>query len=113
MIVVCVSVCVCVCVRVLRCVWFFVIPWTVACQAPLFMEFSKQEYWSRLPFPAEGDLPDPTLETMSPTLAGGFFTTVPSGKHQIAISMNDPYAAYPYQPSVFLFYMNSQEKSLH
>ena len=88
-------------------------PWTVACQATLFMEFSKQEYWSRLLFPAPGDLPDPRIEPVSPTLAGGFFTTVPSGKHQIAISMNDPYAACPYQPSVFLFNMNSQEKSLY
>ena len=37
-------------------------PWTVACQAPLSMEFSRQEYWSGLPFPSSGDLPDPGME---------------------------------------------------
>jgi len=39
------------------------------------MEFSRQEYWSRLPFPTAGDLPNPGIETASPALAGGFFTT--------------------------------------
>ena len=43
-------------------------PWTVACQAPLSMGFSRQEYWSGLPFPSPGDLPDPGIEPMSPTL---------------------------------------------
>ena len=38
------------------------IPWTVACQAPLSMGFSRQEYWSGLPFPSPGDLPDPGME---------------------------------------------------
>ena len=54
------------------------IPWTVACQAPLSMGFSRQEYWNRLPFPYPGDLSDPGIESMSltsPALAGGFFTT--------------------------------------
>ena len=40
-------------------------PWTVACQAPLSMEFSRQEYWSGLPFPTPGDLPDPVMEPAS------------------------------------------------
>ena len=49
---------VCVCVyQLLSCVQLFVTPWTVADQAPLSMEFSRQEYWSRLPFPSPGDLP--------------------------------------------------------
>ena len=43
----------------LSCVWFFVTPWTVACQAPQSMALSQQEYWSRLPFPPSGNLPDP------------------------------------------------------
>ena len=47
--------------------------WTVACQASLSMEFSKQEYWSGLPFPSPGDLPDPGIEPVSPALEGGFF----------------------------------------
>ena len=43
-------------------------PWTVACQAPLSMGFSRQEYWSGLPFPSPGDLPDPGIEPGSPAL---------------------------------------------
>ena len=53
---------------------------TVAHQAPLSMEFSRQEYWSRLPRPPPGDLPDPRMEQASlasPELAGRFFTTAP------------------------------------
>ena len=53
-------------------------PWTVAHQAPLSMEFSRQEYWSGLPRSPPGDLPDPGIEPtslMSPALAGRFFTT--------------------------------------
>ena len=49
--------------------------WTVAFQAPLFMAFSRQEYWNRLPFPSAGDLADPGDEPVSPASAGGFFTT--------------------------------------
>ena len=51
-----------------------VTPWTVACQAPLSMGFSRQEYWSGLPFPSPGDLPDPGMEPTAPALASGFFT---------------------------------------
>ena len=57
-----------------------VTPWTVASQAPLSMRFPRQEYWSGLPFPPPGDLPDPGIELespVSPALAGGFFTTEP------------------------------------
>ena len=46
----------------------FVTPWTVACQAPLSMGFSRQKYWSGLPFPPPGDLPDPVIEPASPAL---------------------------------------------
>ena len=55
----------------------------VAHQAPLSMGFSRQEYWSGLPFPSPGDLPDPGIKPESPespALAGGFFTTEPCGK---------------------------------
>ena len=44
------------------------IPWTVACQAPLSMRFSRQEYWSGLPFPSSGVLPNPGIEPQSPAL---------------------------------------------
>ena len=50
-------------------------PWTVAHQAPLSMGFPRQEYWSRLPFPSPGNLPDPGIEPKSPALTDGFFTT--------------------------------------
>ena len=55
-------------------------PWTVASQASLTMEFSRQEYWSGLPFFPPGDFPDPGIKTaslVSPALADGFFTTAP------------------------------------
>ena len=71
-------VCVCVCMRVWVCYLLsharlFVTPLTAACQAPLSMEFSRQEYWSGLPFPSPGDLPDPGIEPRSPALLGRFF----------------------------------------
>ena len=43
-------------------------PWTLACQAPLSMEFSRQEYWSGFPFPSSRDLPDPGIKPGSPAL---------------------------------------------
>ena len=51
-------------------------------QAPLSMKFSRQDYWSGLPFPPPGDLPNPGIKPMSlaSPLAGGFFTTEPPGK---------------------------------
>ena len=58
----------------------FLIPEAIARQAPLSMGFPRQEYWSGLPLPAPGDLPDPGIEPTFPALAGGFFTTVPRGK---------------------------------
>ena len=66
------------CAKSLSHVRLFATPWTVACQTPLSMGFSRQEYWSGLPFPPPGDLPDPGIEPatfMSPALAGRFFTT--------------------------------------
>ena len=59
-------------------VGLFATLWAVACHAPLFMEFSRQEYWSRLPFPSPGDLPHPGIKSTSlksHALAGRFFTT--------------------------------------
>ena len=55
-----------VCTHVLSHVPFLATLWTVACQSPLFMEFSRQDYWSGLPFPSPRDLPDPGNEPMSP-----------------------------------------------
>ena len=55
-------------------------PWAVTHQAPLFIWFSRQEYWSGLPFPSPEDLPNPGIEPKTPALAGEFFTTEPPGK---------------------------------
>ena len=58
----------------------FVTPWTVVHQAPLSVEFSRQEYWNGLPFPPPGDLPNPEMKLTfprSPALTGRFFTTAP------------------------------------
>ena len=54
--------------------------WTVTCQAPLSIGLFRQEYWSGLPFPFPGDLPNAGIEPMSPVLAGRFFPTEPPGK---------------------------------
>ena len=59
-------------------VQLFAIPWTIALQAPLSIEFSRQEYWNELPFPPPGDLPYLRIEPASlgsPASAGGFLTT--------------------------------------
>ena len=55
-------------VKLLSHVQFFAIPWTVAYWAPLSMEFQRQQYWSGLPFPSPGDLPNPGLKPGSPAL---------------------------------------------
>ena len=73
----------CVWVLSLSHVQLFVTPWAVACQTPLCMEFSSQEYWNGLSFPTPGNLPDPGIEPSSlvyPALAGRFFISVPPGE---------------------------------
>ena len=69
-------------------------PLTVACQVPLSMGFPRQEYWSELPFPPPGDLPNPGIKPaslMSPALVGRFFTTSSTWEAQINLS-NDIYS---------------------
>ena len=69
----------------LSCVQLFATPWTVALQAPLFMRFPRQEYWSGFPFHL-GDLPNPETKPESLALAGGFFTTEPPGSPDADVS---------------------------
>ena len=74
---------------VLSCIQLSVTPWTVVCQAPLSMRFSRQEYWSGLPCSPPGDLLHPGTEPasvslMSPALVGGFVTTMPPRKPILA-----------------------------
>ena len=62
-------------------VQLFVTPWTIAFQAPPSMEFSRQEYWSWLPFPYPGTLPNPGIEPRSPTLQADALPSEPPGNH--------------------------------
>ena len=66
-------------VKSLSPVRLFSTPWTIACQAPLSMEFSRQEYWSGLPVPSPGDLPGAAIEP-SPTLQADALPSEPPGK---------------------------------
>ena len=65
---------------VIQSFWLFVSPWTLAHQAPLFMEFSKEEYWNGLPFPSPGYFPNPGIEPRSPELQAGSLPSEPPGK---------------------------------
>ena len=78
----CISMCVCVCVCVSCSVVsnFLWTPWTVAHQAPLSMEFSRQEYWSGLPCPSPGNLPYPGIEPRCPALQADSFPFQLPGK---------------------------------
>ena len=67
-------------VKSLSCVQLFATPWTVTLQAPLSMGFSRQEYWSVLPFPSPGDLPDPGIKPKSPALQANSLLSEPPGK---------------------------------
>ena len=78
----CVYVCMCVCVSCLV-MSDSVTPWTVACQSPQSVEFSRQDYWSGLPFPSPGDLPDSGIEPRSPSLQADSLPSEPPGKPPI------------------------------
>ena len=69
-------------VKLLSRIRLFVTPWTAAYQAPLSMGFSRLEYWSGLPFPSPGDLPDPGIEPGSPALQADALTSEPPGKQK-------------------------------
>ena len=67
-------------VKSLSCFWLFGIPWTVVYRAFLSMGFSRQEYWSGLPFPSPGDLPDTEIEPRSPSFQADSLPSEPPGK---------------------------------
>ena len=73
-------ICVCVCVLVANHALLFATPRTVAHQAPLFMEFSRQEYWNGWPFFSPEDFPDPWIEPRSPELQADSLPSEPPGK---------------------------------
>ncbi|CAI9180663.1 unnamed protein product [Rangifer tarandus platyrhynchus] len=70
-------------ISILALLCLFATPWTVALQAPLFMEFSRQEYWSGLPFPPPGELLSPETEPGSPALQADSLPSEPPGKPNI------------------------------
>ena len=74
-------------VKLLSRVWLFAIPWIVAYQAPPSMEFSRREYWSGLPFPSPGDLPDPGIKPTSPALQADTLPPELPGKYIIILDM--------------------------
>ena len=107
----------CVCALSLSRVQRFVTPWAVAHQVPLFMEFSSWEYWSGLPFPTPGDLPDSGIEPpslASLVLAGGFFTTEPPGKptHILLQCINFPCSLVRPNLLLLLFHAHLQSSLL-
>ena len=67
----------------LSCVQLFATLWTVACQAPPVIGFSRQEYWSGLSFPSPGDLPEPGIEPRSPALWADALPSEPPGKPHV------------------------------
>ena len=86
-----ICICMCICIYIccatksLQLCPFFAALWTVAHQAPLSMEFSRQEYWSGLPYPSPGDLLNPGIEPWSPALQGSALLSEPPGKPHINI----------------------------
>ena len=86
-------------VKSLSRVRFFATPWTVAYQASPSMGFSRQEYWSGLPFPSPGDLRDPGIEPRSPALKADTLTSEPPGNTQ----RKDKFKSQP--PSLLTVYL--------
>ena len=85
-------------VKSLSRVQLFATPWTVAYEASLSMGFSRQEYWSGLPFHSPGDLPDPGIEPGSPTLEAEALTSEPPGKPKLSVY------AYIYMDIYYMFF---------
>ena len=74
-------------VKSLSRIQLFETPWTVALQAPLSMEFSRQDYWGGLPFPSPEDLPDPGIKPRSPALQADTLLSEPPGKLKIGTKL--------------------------
>ena len=79
----------CVCAWLLSCVRLFATPWTIAHQAPLSMGVSRQEYWSGLPCPPPGDLPNPGIKPRSPVLQADSLSSEPLGKFTVWINLEN------------------------
>ena len=81
----------------------FATPWTILCQAPLSMEFSRPEYWSGLPFPSPGDLSDPGIEPRSPALQADSLPTELQGKY-ISLCVFNSYSSLDLGSKEFVFF---------
>ena len=92
-------------VKSLSCVRLFAIPWTVVYQASLSMGFSRQEYWSGLPFPSPGDLPDPGIKPRFSCIAGRCFTLWATREALKAQSKTFIHGLYHLPPYIILMYM--------
>ena len=95
-----------VCAQLLSRVWLFATLWTVVRQALLFMGFLRQEYWSGLPFPSPGDLPNTGIKLVSlafPSLADRFFTSEPPGKPLPPFSGNHQFVFCMYKLVIFYY----------
>ena len=88
-----------------------VIPWIVGCQAPLSMEFSRQEYWSGLPFSTPGDLPDPGIEPISPALQADSLLLSHRGSPKKAIRVLKIAPRYANSHSSFIHSIEKEETS--
>ena len=85
----------------------FVTPWTVTCQAPLSMEFSRPGYWNGLPFPSPGDLPNPGIKPMSRTLQVDSLPAEPQGKPKYVCLFYYCYVKYLSNCLFFFFYLKT------
>ena len=89
-------------VQLLSSVWLFVTLWTVACQALMSKEFSRQEHWNGLPLFSPGDLPGPGIASMSPALADRFLTTEAPGKLSLRVKKLKKKKMHSFQSPLFL-----------
>ena len=91
-------------VKSLSPVQLFVTPWAIAYQASPSVEFSRQEYWSGLPFPSPGDLPDPGIEPESPALQADSLLSEPPGKPHFIHNFSGIYIAHVAVSSLLLLF---------
>ena len=94
--------------------WLFATAWTVAHQASLSMGFSRQEYWSGLPFPSPGDLPDPGMESESPALQVDSLPSEPLGKHVLSYVLSIRWQSFqgPFELKIMIFFYVLRMRSL-
>ena len=98
-------------VKLLSGVRLFATPWTIAYQAPLSMGFLRQEYWSGLPFPSPGDLPNPGIEPRSSTFQADTLTSEPPGKPSRHATRQIPLLSSP-QASAIIWYWEEEHVQL-